>query len=104
MFFTFCPTVTFYALPRLGVIPANQKGCHRTLSRRSYKHEEIYSRGRHDSAHVRHRLAANIGVSMALFDDNFLTVLRNGMVEPGERHGRRQPAGRGCAERRGQAA
>ena len=25
-------------------------------------------------------LAANIGVSMALFDDNFLTVLRNGMV------------------------
>ena len=23
--------------------------------------------------------AANIGVSMALFDDNFLTVLRNGM-------------------------
>ena len=26
-------------------------------------------------------LAANIGVSMALFDDNFLTVLRNGMVE-----------------------
>jgi inositol transport system substrate-binding protein len=26
-------------------------------------------------------LAAKIGVSMALFDDNFLTVLRNGMVE-----------------------
>jgi inositol transport system substrate-binding protein len=26
-------------------------------------------------------LAANIGVSMALFDDNFLTVLRNGMIE-----------------------
>ena len=26
-------------------------------------------------------LAANIGVSMALFDDNFLTVLRNGMVD-----------------------
>ena len=25
-------------------------------------------------------LAANIGVSMALFDDNFLTVLRNGMI------------------------
>lgn len=25
-------------------------------------------------------LASNIGVSMALFDDNFLTVLRNGMV------------------------
>ena len=25
--------------------------------------------------------AANIGVSMALFDDNFLTVLRNGMTE-----------------------
>src|SRR5262245_1652051 len=28
--------------------------------------------------------AANIGVSMALFDDNFLTVLRNGMVEQGK--------------------
>ena len=26
-------------------------------------------------------LAANVGVSMALFDDNFLTVLRNGMQE-----------------------
>jgi inositol transport system substrate-binding protein len=26
-------------------------------------------------------LAANIGVSMAKFDDNFLTVLRNGMIE-----------------------
>ncbi|TIU04946.1 MAG: rhizopine-binding protein, partial [Mesorhizobium sp.] len=26
-------------------------------------------------------LAAKIGVSMALFDDNFLTVLRNGMIE-----------------------
>ena len=26
-------------------------------------------------------LAAKVGVSMALFDDNFLTVLRNGMVE-----------------------
>ena len=25
--------------------------------------------------------AAKIGVSMALFDDNFLTVLRNGMIE-----------------------
>ena len=25
--------------------------------------------------------AANVGVSMALFDDNFLTVLRNGLVE-----------------------
>lgn len=25
--------------------------------------------------------AANVGVSMALFDDNFLTVLRNGMVD-----------------------
>src|SRR3954454_4270646 len=25
--------------------------------------------------------AANIGVSMALFDDNFLTVLRNGMID-----------------------
>ena len=25
-------------------------------------------------------LAENIGVSMALFDDNFLTVLRNGMI------------------------
>ena len=24
-------------------------------------------------------MAANIGVSMALFDDNFLTVLRNGI-------------------------
>ena len=28
--------------------------------------------------------AANIGVSMALFDDNFLTVLRNGMVAHAE--------------------
>jgi inositol transport system substrate-binding protein len=27
--------------------------------------------------------AANIGVSMALFDDNFLTVLRNGMHAAG---------------------
>ena len=26
-------------------------------------------------------MAENIGVSMALFDDNFLTVLRNGMTE-----------------------
>jgi len=26
-------------------------------------------------------LAANVGVSMALFDDNFLTVLRNGMLD-----------------------
>jgi inositol transport system substrate-binding protein len=26
-------------------------------------------------------LAAKVGVSMALFDDNFLTVLRNGMIE-----------------------
>ena len=26
-------------------------------------------------------MAENIGVTMALFDDNFLTVLRNGMVE-----------------------
>ena len=26
-------------------------------------------------------MAANIGVSMALFDDNFLTVLRNGIQE-----------------------
>lgn len=26
-------------------------------------------------------LAGNIGVTMALFDDNFLTVLRNGMIE-----------------------
>jgi inositol transport system substrate-binding protein len=29
-------------------------------------------------------MAANVGVSMALFDDNFLTVLRNGMVEYGK--------------------
>lgn len=29
-------------------------------------------------------MAANIGVSMARFDDNFLTVLRNGMVEYGK--------------------
>lgn len=29
-------------------------------------------------------MAENIGVSMALFDDNFLTVLRNGMVEQGK--------------------
>ncbi|MDQ6434336.1 sugar ABC transporter substrate-binding protein [Mesorhizobium sp. LHD-90] len=29
-------------------------------------------------------MAENIGVSMALFDDNFLTVLRNGMVEYGK--------------------
>ena len=28
--------------------------------------------------------AANIGVSMALFDDNFLTVLRNGMIDYGK--------------------
>ena len=26
-------------------------------------------------------MAANVGVSMAVFDDNFLTVLRNGMIE-----------------------
>ena len=26
-------------------------------------------------------MAQNVGVSMALFDDNFLTVLRNGMVD-----------------------
>ncbi|TPL79251.1 rhizopine-binding protein, partial [Mesorhizobium sp. B2-3-14] len=26
-------------------------------------------------------MAAKIGVSMAKFDDNFLTVLRNGMIE-----------------------
>ena len=26
-------------------------------------------------------MAQNIGVSMALFDDNFLTVLHNGMVD-----------------------
>ena len=26
-------------------------------------------------------MAENIGVSMALFDDNFLTVLRNGMQD-----------------------
>ena len=30
---------------------------------------------------VRPALAENIGVSMAKFDDNFLTVLRNGMQE-----------------------
>lgn len=29
-------------------------------------------------------MAENIGVSMALFDDNFLTVLRNGMIEQAE--------------------
>lgn len=29
-------------------------------------------------------MAENIGVSMALFDDNFLTVLRNGMIEYGK--------------------
>ena len=29
-------------------------------------------------------MAENIGVSMALFDDNFLTVLRNGMIEQGK--------------------
>jgi len=29
-------------------------------------------------------MAENIGVSMALFDDNFLTVLRNGMIEYAE--------------------
>lgn len=29
-------------------------------------------------------LAENIGVSMALFDDNFLTVLRNGMIDYGK--------------------
>ena len=30
--------------------------------------------------------AANVGVSMALFDDNFLTVLRNGMPDVRRRH------------------
>ncbi|WP_151720532.1 sugar ABC transporter substrate-binding protein [Gemmobacter serpentinus] len=29
-------------------------------------------------------MAENIGVSMALFDDNFLTVLRNGMIDQGK--------------------
>ncbi|HEU0223475.1 MAG TPA: sugar ABC transporter substrate-binding protein [Paracoccaceae bacterium] len=29
-------------------------------------------------------LAENVGVSMALFDDNFLTVLRNGMIDHAE--------------------
>lgn len=29
-------------------------------------------------------MAENIGVSMALFDDNFLTVLRNGMIDYGK--------------------
>ena len=32
-------------------------------------------------------MAENIGVSMALFDDNFLTVLRNGMQEYADAHG-----------------
>lgn len=32
-------------------------------------------------------LAEDIGVSMALFDDNFLTVLRNGMIEQAEASG-----------------
>ena len=32
--------------------------------------------------------AANIGVSMALFDDNFLTVLRNGMQDYAAKHRR----------------
>ncbi len=45
-------------------------------------------------------LAENIGVSMAKFDDNFLTVLRNGMQDYADRQGRREPAGRGRAERR----
>ena len=48
--------------------------------------------------------AENIGVSMALFDDNFLTVLRNGMIDVRQDAGRRDAAGRGRAERRRQAA
>ncbi|RIX99682.1 sugar ABC transporter substrate-binding protein [Aureimonas flava] len=32
-------------------------------------------------------LAANVGVSMALFDDNFLTVLRNGMQDTAKEKG-----------------
>ena len=34
--------------------------------------------------------AENIGVSMALFDDNFLTVLRNGMQDYAATQGRRR--------------
>ena len=45
-----------------------------------------------------------VGVSMALFDDNFLTVLRNGMVEYAETLDGVDAADRGRAERRRQAA
>ena len=48
--------------------------------------------------------AAKIGVSMAMFDDNFLTVLRNGMIEQAKGMDGVAAAGRGRAERRRQAA
>ena len=48
--------------------------------------------------------AENVAVSMARFDDNFLTVLRNGMIDYAQGAGRRKSAGRGRAERRCQAA
>ena len=47
--------------------------------------------------------AAKIGVSMAKFDDNFLTVLRNGMIEYAKTHARRHAADRGRQGRRLQA-
>ena len=48
--------------------------------------------------------AENVGVSMARFDDNFLTVLRNGMIEYAKTLDGVDPAGRGRRQRRRQAA
>ena len=48
--------------------------------------------------------ATKIGVSMALFDDNFLTVLRNGMIEQAKGMEGYRTAGRRRPERRGEAA
>ena len=45
--------------------------------------------------------AENIGVSMALFDDNFLMVLRNGIQKYADENGLYR-ADRGRAERRRQ--
>ena len=44
-------------------------------------------------------MAEGIGVSMALFDDNFLTVLRNGIQEQADAAGAEGPGGRSFGRR-----
>ena len=71
----------FLRLPRLGAFPAIKKSAAGRSHGGVTNMKKFILAAAMTALMSGTALAANIGVSMALFDDNFLTVLRNGMVE-----------------------